>query len=505
MAISKTKNTIVEFGDFQTPESLAHECMKIVYGRFSDAKTVIEPTCGVGQFLTAAVQQGKKNTKYHGWEVNAEYVAQAKKAISSKNVEIIEQNFFSIDWEAQRKKLKEPLLFVGNPPWVTSAALGTIEGKNVPKKSNFQGHSGFDAISGKANFDISEWMLIQLLHFIEGRNAGFAFLIKTSVARKLYAHASKNGLRVTDVAIYEIDAKESFGVSVDACLFIVSGNTQRTDSSSCNVYSNLQRKKAQRKIGYTNGKLIADIASYKGLRTIDTGSEFGWRSGVKHDNSKIMEFKRIDGNYINGLGEIADIPNDYVFPMYKSSTIAKDPLQPPKHFMLVTQTRVGEDTSPIASLSPKTWDYLRRHEKSLTARRSTIYQKAPPFAIFGVGAYTFCTWKIAISGMYKNKIFQLISSHESKTIVLDDTCYSIGFEDEKQARFVYEMLTSQVAKDFIDSIVFDDNKRPVTVAILNRINIKAIANILGMSDLYDELFTNTQGVNSELFIEAQHA
>ena len=34
---------------------------------------------------------------------------------------------------------------------------------NLPSKSNFQNRKGLDAVTGKANFDISEWMLIQLM------------------------------------------------------------------------------------------------------------------------------------------------------------------------------------------------------------------------------------------------------------------------------------------------------------------------------------------------------
>jgi len=62
-----------------------------------------------------------------------------------------------------------------------------------------------------------------------------------------------------------------------------------------------------------------------------------------------------------------------------------------------------------------------------------------------------------------------------KPVVLDDTCYMLGFEKKSQAMFVYMVLTSEITHELIDSIVFKDNKRPVTVSLLNRINIETIS------------------------------
>lgn len=475
----------VEYGDFQTPLGLANECIQRIAERISDTKTLIEPTCGKGNFIKASIGLGFD--RYIGWEINETYVEEATLSFQGENVAIVKQDFFSIDWGSDID-LKQPIAFVGNPPWVTNTALGVINGGNLPEKSNFQNHNGFDAISGKSNFDISEWMLIKILDFISGKDASMAFLIKTSVARKLFLHAQKHMLSVTNIDMYEIDAKKHFDVSVDACLFVVSGTEARPTSYKCNVYSSLSSQSPRQTMGIANDKIIADVETYELLKTIDSGSEIQWRSGIKHDSSKVMELRETAEGIKNGFGDIPNLPSDYLYPMYKSSAIAKEILPVPSIYMLVTQKKVGQETESIQNKSPKTWEYLNKHKDKLNARRSTIYKKAPLFAIFGVGEYSFKPWKVAISGLYKNRRFQLIGKHEGKTIVLDDTCYSLGFDVKQEAEFVLDLLTSEVATRFIHSIVFNDNKRPITAGLLNRISLYNIALMLDREKEYLSIF-----------------
>ena len=87
--------------------------------------------------------------------------------------------------------LPENLLVVGNLPWVTNSELGSLESKNLPEKNNFQRHRGFAAKTGKANFDISEWMLIKLLESLNQKKASIAMLCKTATARKVLTYAWK--------------------------------------------------------------------------------------------------------------------------------------------------------------------------------------------------------------------------------------------------------------------------------------------------------------------------
>jgi len=82
------------------------------------------------------------------------------------------------------------------------------------------------------------------------------------------------------------------------------------------------------------------MMSYKNLIDIDSKCEFVWRSGVKHDCSKVMEFLKKDNNFINGFNKAFDLPDDYIYPMYKSSSISKKNLLPPTKYMMITQKKL---------------------------------------------------------------------------------------------------------------------------------------------------------------------
>ena len=88
-------------------------------------------------------------------------------------------------------QVASPILVIGNPPWVTNSDIGVLSGKNLPEKSNIHNRNGFSAINGSSNFDISEWMLLRQLDWIETHGGCIAMLCKTSVARKVLRHAWK--------------------------------------------------------------------------------------------------------------------------------------------------------------------------------------------------------------------------------------------------------------------------------------------------------------------------
>ncbi len=494
---------VVEFGDFQTPFILAKEVAIIIAANSLDnIRTIIEPTCGLGSFIKAfteiETEFSNKNPietsikNIIGWEINPKYVEIAKNnlSVNSKDflISVQEQDFFQVNWSEINHQLQHPVLFIGNPPWVTNSELGKLLSKNLPEKSNFQKLSGFAAITGKSNFDISEWILTKICEQISHTNSAMAFLVKTSVARKVYQNICQNNLLISSMFIRKINAKKHFGVNVDACLFFAKGTTSVINEYICPVYHTLKASNPYTTIGISKGKLISDIKVYKKLSDIDSGCEFKWRSGVKHDASKIMEFQVTSEGLLNGLGEIVELPDDYLYPMYKSSDIAQQELQPPTRKMLITQVNIGDDTQKIIKWSEKTWDYLTANSKYLDARKSSIYKHAPRFSIFGVGDYTFKPWKIAISSLYKNIKFTKIGLFQNKPIVLDDTCYMLGFELEKEADLIFQILTSDIANNFINSLVFKDNKRTITVGLLNRINLRSIALRLGLDTDFDRCF-----------------
>ena len=219
-----------QFGDFQTPPELSLEAMQLLKKIGCDFKSIIEPTCGVGSFLFAAISAFPHFQKALGLDINTEYtkVANLTKGNfqNSKDISIKQHDFFTYDWEKALCNLPQPILIVGNPPWVTNSELGLINSSNLPEKSNFQKLNGFDAITGKSNFDISEWMLLKYCEWLKSRTGVIAVLCKTAVARKILLNAWRSDFPLSCATIFSIDAKRHFDASVDACFLVISGHRE---------------------------------------------------------------------------------------------------------------------------------------------------------------------------------------------------------------------------------------------------------------------------------------
>ena len=482
MAGSKERD-VWQYGDFQTPPELARQVCAVLAAKGISPGAVVEPTCGRGAFLEAAAVSFPDARQLLGVEINPAYVSEARERLgASARVEL--GDFFTIDWEAVLSQDAGPWLVLGNPPWVTNAELGLLKSSNLPTKSNFQGHKGLDALTGKANFDISEWMLLNQLEWLRGRSGWIAMLVKASVARKLLRQAWKRADPVGRAAIYKVDAMQHFGAAVEACLFVLPVAIGER-SQDCDVYESLGAAEPQSTIGFHDEVLVSDVLSYmRNRELVGPNRHYVWRSGVKHDCSKVMELSEGEaGSYTNGLGELARLEPEIVFPLLKSSDVAKGRTRPDR-FMIVTQREIGGDTSGLAESAPLTWRYLISHADKLDARGSVIYRGKPRFSVFGVGAYTFAPWKVAISGFYKSFNFMKVAPLGGKPVVLDDTIYFLPCQSEAEADFIMSLVRSQPYAELLRSMVFNDEKRPITAELLKRVSLELVAEKMGLASEY---------------------
>jgi hypothetical protein len=351
---------------------------------------------------------------------------------------------------------------------------------NLPPKSNFQGYAGLDAVTGKGNFDISEYMLIHFSELLQGRDATLAMLCKLAVARKLMSYCWKRGLEMGGCHIFPIDAQRDFGAAVEACLFVASFNGKGTDRS-CVIHKNFDPEAPGSYLGYRDGLLISELKQYGEWAFLRGRTSYIWRSGVKHDCAKVMEFTEENGCLLNGFGESVQIEDRFLYPLLKSSAVAGSE-RAGKRQVLVTQRSVGEDTSAISCIAPKTWQYLLDHAEWLDKRASMIYKKRPRFCIFGVGEYSFAPWKVAISGFYKKLNFRVVGPRLGRTVMVDDTAYFLACRDETEAQLLVDMLNSAPSRGFLSSLIFWDAKRPVTADVLSRLSIEQLAVHLGKID-----------------------
>lgn len=469
-----------EFGDFQTPVDLAREVCSLIARTGFYPSSVLEPTCGSGSFIRAILEVFPYVSRVLGFDVNGQHAEQARRvaaAVSSNAVvEIRQSNFFLIDWSKIVGGLPEPILIIGNPPWVTNAELSTIGSNNLPTKSNIDKLRGIDAITGQSNFDISEWMLRKSLEWLNDKSGILAVICKTSVARKVLRSAWQMAATIASAAIYRLDAKQHFGAAVDSCLLLVrmqaAGSTKE-----CSEYISLKSQQPSSMFRLSDGRLVANVEAHEKWRDLIATGMKGWRSGIKHDCRKVFELQLRNGNFVNGLGEFVRIESRTVFPLLKSSDLAGN--REPRRWMIVPQRTMGEDPSHLQHDAPETWNYLMNHTLLLDKRASAIYKKRPRFSIFGVGPYSFAPWKVAISGLYKKLHFVKVPPFQGRPVVLDDTCYLFPCQSREECELLHTLVQSGPAKEFWSGFIFWDAKRPITAKILNLLDLAALARVIG--------------------------
>ena len=469
----------VEYGDFQTPPFLARRVCRLISGLGIQPGAVVEPTCGEGAFLAAAAVAFPQAMLY-GCERNPRYaeVARTRMPSSSRRLHIDTADFFFHDWKGTLGACADPILILGNPPWVTNATVGALGGSNLPKKSNADKLQGIHAITGSANFDISEWMIRQSIGWLDDRVGAVAVLCKTSVARKVLRHAWSTGVPLECAAIYRIDAAREFGVAVDACLLYVRLGAK--GSQRCEVYASLEAAKPATTIGYRDGLLLADVDAYERWSQLCSDGFVGWRSGLKHDCRRVFELRRSQGGWRNGLDERVSVEADVVFPLLKSSDVAHD--RAPRKHVLVPHRSMAESPLALQQRAPRAWRYLMSHQEAVAERASAIYRNRPPFSVFGVGAYSFAPWKVAIAGLYKALRFVKVAPLEGRPVLLDDTCYFLPCQTEADSDLLIELLSSRPAIEFYTALAFWDAKRPITAKLLNQLDLAAVAKRMGKWD-----------------------
>jgi hypothetical protein len=510
-----------EYGDFQTNEDLANKVALYLLSKNISPKIIVEPTCGKGNFIIASLQNFKDIKSIIGVEIYKPYVWETKFNIINfylQNAEnqivkkvipeilISHCSVFDFDFKKiEQQYSTDEILIIGNPPWVTNAKLGSLDSKNLPRKTNFKNHSGLDAMTGKGNFDIAEFITLEMIKTFQKMNGHLLLLVKNSVTKNIIFDQKANKYHISSIEKHCIDSKKEFNVSVEASLFYCKLNTNpQFDCTEFDFYNN---QNYYQKFGWIEEKYVSNIDTYHRSKAIDGICPFVWRQGLKHDCSMIMELEKIEGEpvneyYVNGLNEKIKLEDGLVYGMLKSSDLKNTVINQTRKFTIVTQKRVGQDTQYIKFDYPQTYQYLVEHQSNFAARKSSIYNNKPSFSIFGIGEYSFKPYKVAISGLYKTFHFTLILPQNNKPVMLDDTCYLIGFEQIEFAVYALILLNSEKNVQFLQSITFSDAKRTFTKDVLMRIDLLELAKNMTKKDLQIQLDKLNEMYNFNLSLNA---
>ncbi len=481
-----------EWGDFQTPPGLARQVCRYLVETGASPTVVVEPTYGLGNFILATLEMFPTVKLVYGVELQEKYEWHLKIALLIKallgrpvtaEIELHQDNVFAHQFPDHILKAQN-LLVIGNPPWVTNAELGALESRNLPQKQNLKSLNGLDALTGKSNFDISEYILLRLLDWFSHRPGILAMLCKNSMAKNIIEILPKRQFRVSNIRTLEINATREFGAAVDACLLVMELGVPRPEQV-CQVAPLENPRSVARVFGWVGDKFVSNVQDYLANSEFDGKSALVWRQGLKHDCARIMELDASAETLTNGNGETAEVEEEHLYWLLKSSALRHFEPDPPRKKVIVTQNRLGEDTSVLRVKAPKLWKYLVKNSQYFEKRKSSIYRDRPRFSIFGVGEYSFKNYKVAISGLYKEPNFSLVCPIDNRPVMLDDTCYFVGFDAYREALFTASLFNSPPVKRFLRSIVFTDAKRPYTKEALMRVNVTHALSHLSLEMLQD--------------------
>lgn len=464
-----------EYGDYQTPVLFAKKVIDYSLNKFNiNPDLIIEPTCGVGNFIKAS-KDYFSNADIVAVDINKEYTDSISEEYD--DVTVYNEDIFGFDLGKLVDEKYGEYLIIGNPPWVTNSNLSKFQSSNLPLKNNFKNYDQFEAKTGMSNFDVSENIILHIINNFKDYNSTIIFLCKYNVACNIFEYLIETSTYPAKINIVKFNAMQIFGIDSASCILIIQFNDNNKKISSCMV-NDLTNPHDYYRIGIKNGKLYSNIENDV---DIDGKCSYEWRQGIKHDCVNVMELEKYGSEYENKKGDRILLEEGLLYPLLKSSALKKPIVKDSGQRIIITQHKLKEDTSYIKDEYPLTWDYLNKNREYFDKRKSTIYQKAPDFSIFGIGEYTFKKYKVAISGFYKRGLFSL--AYNNKSMMLDDTCYYLSFDDYDEAYVTMLILNSDVVQRFLKNIVFLDSKRPYTKKVLKRIDIGKALKIITFDDL----------------------
>lgn len=105
MTGSNKRQAREEYGDWQTNYPLALSICQMLKKQGCCPQVVIEPTCGKGNFILAALKTFESLEDVYGIEINVNYLAELKqkltelKVSSKPHVHLLNENIFNIDFK----------------------------------------------------------------------------------------------------------------------------------------------------------------------------------------------------------------------------------------------------------------------------------------------------------------------------------------------------------------------------------------------------------------------
>ncbi len=147
------------------------------------------------------------------------------------------------------------------------------------------------------------------------------------------------------------------------------------------------------------------------------------------------------------------IEPDLVYPLLRWGDVGRYRARPSAHILLAQDptTRKGIDEPHMKASYPLTYAYLKRFETLLRGRRSSavraLMERGPFYSMFAVGSYTLAPVKVVWRRMDRQMNAAVVEG--ARPIVPQETCVFIAAQSSDEAHYLCALLNS----DRIDTLV----------------------------------------------------
>lgn len=175
-------------------------------------------------------------------------------------------------------------------------------------------------MTGASNFDICEYIILQLINEYRDTNTMICMLCKTSVARNVFKELKRSNIPFSLYDILEFNATKIFGINASSCVLIIQLSDKPLSLDICNVYDFERPETIKLRFGYLNGKFYSNLDA--DIEDFDGQCCFEWRQGVpktwKYLNDNIAAFKNRKSSIYRGAPIFSMFGvGDYSYAKYK--------------------------------------------------------------------------------------------------------------------------------------------------------------------------------------------
>jgi SAM-dependent methyltransferase len=510
-------------GEYYTPGGVAD--VAVAELDLAGSATVLDPGCGTGSFLSAAIDDRRAalgedapaetvervTGSVYGIDLNPVAVKCSKLAyccrlfdsLSATGVDAVSVPVFLTDalglmraeavrYEGRTLDLTVDAL-VGNPPWVPWERLTPAVKERWRERYvdalGLQPHSGAAARLGHSNDDVSVPYVWVCIHRYLRPGGRASFVLKRDVMRGP-AGAVLRGLQVGDRPlalehVHDFAALEPFPtVGANAAVYTFATGTD----AAFPVPTTVWERGADGEPGYGTGRALRDSTRQSETAIVPLDPEDHTTAWIRADAERaalgecahdIRHGLKDDANDVFGLDR-EDLPRvdaDLVYPYLKSRHVR--PYGVTGHDRrLVPMRQAGADNEADLSRSyPRTYEYLRSHEEALRARSSSWLDDGPFYSVFGLGPYTWADYKVAWCRLGFKPAFTVVSTRTDpdlgeRQVVPGDHYMFIATDHRETAHFLCALLNSAPYQRTLRDVVAE-GKASLSKAVVSELHLPA--------------------------------